>query len=57
MKNCEEGGVYVNRKKMKAGQHALYPHWRADGWLYFLVRDSNNNKETLVASDAALHID
>jgi hypothetical protein len=43
--------------KMKAGQHALYPHWRADGWLYFLVRDGNNDKETLVASDAALHID
>jgi hypothetical protein len=42
---------------MKAGQHALYPHWRADGWLYFLVRDRNNNKETLVASDAALHLD
>ena len=43
--------------KMAKGQRALYPHWRADGWLYFLVRDSNTNKETLVASDAALHAD
>jgi hypothetical protein len=39
---------------MKAGQHALYPHWRADGWLYFIVKDSNTNKEMLVGSDVAI---
>ena len=41
--------------KVKAGQQALYPHWRADGWLYFAVRESGT--ETLVASDIALHQD
>ena len=56
--------IYVNDLKtgdkirvtnMAAGQHALYPHFRADGWLYFLVRDGNTGKETLVASDVSLH--
>ena len=50
-------GKTIRLTTMKAGQHALYPHWRADGWLYFLVRDGNSGKETLVASDAALHVD
>ena len=26
----------------------------ADGWLYFLVRDTNTNKHFVAASDAAL---
>ncbi len=39
---------------MHAGQYALYPHFRSDGWFYFLVRDKNTNKEYAVASDAAL---
>jgi hypothetical protein len=39
---------------VKAGQKALFPHFRADGWLYFLVKDSNTGKESLVASDVAL---
>ena len=26
---------------MNPGQYALYPHFRSDGWLYFLVRDIN----------------
>ena len=39
---------------MKPGQYALYPHWRSDGWIYFLVRDKNTNKEYAAASDAAL---
>src|SRR5690606_17371597 len=29
---------------MNPGQYALYPHFRADGWLYFLVRDKNQNR-------------
>ena len=39
---------------MKPGQYAIFPHWRSDGWIYFLVRDKNTNKEYVVASDAAL---
>jgi len=39
---------------MHAGQYALYPHFRSDGWIYFLVRDKNTNHEYAVASDAAL---
>jgi hypothetical protein len=38
----------------KTGVYALYPHFRADGWLMFLVRDTNTGKETLLASDIAL---
>ena len=49
-------GKQVQITRMKKGQHALYPHWRADGWLYFLVRDDNTNKETFVATDAALRV-
>ena len=39
---------------MHAGQFALYPHFRSDGWLYFLVRDPDRAREYVVASDAAL---
>jgi hypothetical protein len=39
---------------MKAGQYALYPHFRSDGIFYFLVRDQNTDKEYVVSSDAAL---
>lgn len=46
-------GKTLQVTKMASGQQALYPHFRADGWLYFLVRESG--KETLVASDVALH--
>jgi hypothetical protein len=41
---------------MKSGQYALYPHWRADGWLYFIVRDTNTSKDYLVASDAGIRM-
>jgi hypothetical protein len=49
-------GKIVQVTKMGAGQRALYPHFRADGWLMFTVRDSVANKETLVASDVALRM-
>jgi hypothetical protein len=39
---------------MHAGQYALYPHFRSDGWIYFLARDLTTNIEYVVASDAAL---
>ena len=41
---------------MGPGQYALYPHFRSDGWLYFLVRDVNTGVEHLVASDLALKL-
>jgi hypothetical protein len=49
-------GNIVQVTKMGNGQRALYPHFRADGWLIFVVRDSVANKETLVASDVILHM-
>jgi hypothetical protein len=39
---------------MQPGQYALYPHFRSDGWIYFLVRDRNRNLEWISASNAAL---
>ena len=48
-------GEVVRLTTMKDRQYAFAPHFRADGWIYFVVRDMNNpNNETLVASDAAL---
>jgi hypothetical protein len=49
-------GEQIRITKMKAGQYALYPHFRADGWLYFLVRDMNTRTEFVVASDAAVRM-
>jgi len=40
--------------RMNPGQFAIFPHFRSDGWLYFLVRDANTKKEYVVASDAAI---
>ncbi len=50
---------FVTGKKMRItrmapGQFSLFPHFRSDGWIYFLVRDANTKKETIVATDAAL---
>jgi len=47
---------------MPAGKFAIYPHFRSDGWLYFLVRDSasadsTQNQEYAAASDVALRIE
>ncbi len=49
-------GVRTRVTTMKAGQYALFAHFRSDGWFYFLVRDKNTNKEYMVASDAALQL-
>ncbi|MCA9591124.1 MAG: hypothetical protein KC657_37760 [Myxococcales bacterium] len=40
--------------RMMPGQFAIFPHFRSDGWLYFMVRDANTKKEYIVASDVAL---
>jgi hypothetical protein len=39
---------------MEPGQYALYPHFRADGWMYFVVRTNGMRPEHVVASDALL---
>jgi hypothetical protein len=39
---------------MPAGQFALFPHFRSDGWIYFLVREPGSNAERVGASDAAV---
>jgi hypothetical protein len=46
-------GREIRVTRMEPGQRALFPHFRSDGWLYFLVRD-RELPERLVASDAAL---
>jgi hypothetical protein len=38
---------------MPPGQYALFPHFRSDGWLYFVVRTTEGN-EIFAATDAAL---
>jgi Tol biopolymer transport system component len=38
---------------MNPGQYALFPHFRSDGWIYFVVR-TVDSAEYFAASDAAL---
>ncbi len=47
-------GARTRITTMKPGQYALYPHFRADGWIYFMVRTLGTSHEYIVASDAAL---
>lgn len=49
-------GAVTQVTNMNPGQQAIFPHFRSDGWIYFLVRDRNSNKEYVVASDAALRL-
>jgi hypothetical protein len=49
-------GKVMRITTVQSGQFALYPHFRADGWLYFIVRDMNADHEFAVASDAALRL-
>jgi hypothetical protein len=40
---------------MAPGEYALYPHFRSDGWIYFMVREvAADESETIAATDAAL---
>ena len=39
---------------MGPGQYALYPYFRSDGWIYFIVRTLGTTNEAVIASDAAL---
>ena len=47
-------GVTRRLTNMQPGQYALFPHFRADNWIYAQIRDTNANHEYTVASDAAL---
>lgn len=47
-------GVRTRITNMAPGQYALFPHFRSDGWIYFIVRYPSTGSETIVASDAAL---
>jgi hypothetical protein len=50
-------GKKVKITNMMPGQIALFPHFRSDGWIFFLVRDANLQKDFIVASDAALRME
>lgn len=47
-------GIVRRVTHMQPGQYALFPHFRSDGWIYFMVRNAGQNQEYIVASDAAL---
>jgi|JI10StandDraft_1071094.scaffolds.fasta_scaffold02191_3 hypothetical protein len=51
-------GVPRRITSMNPGQAALFPHFRSDGWIYFIVKDdATPNHEVIVASDAALRFE
>ncbi len=50
-------GLVTRITNMTPGQYAQYPHFRSDGWLYFLVRDNNSGKEYAAASDRVLRLE
>lgn len=50
-------GAVTRITKMRAGEYALFPHFRSDGWIYFMVRDIDSSSERIVASDAALRLE
>lgn len=49
-------GKQVRITRSRAGEFALYPHFRADGWLYFIVRDMNAGQEYVLATDVAVRL-
>lgn len=49
-------GRVIRAVHMNPGQFAVFPHFRSDGWLYFLVRDSNTRAEYIAASDIAIRL-
>lgn len=51
-------GIETRLTNMSPGQYALFPHFRSDGWIYFLVRgDTGVSGERVMASDAIFHLD
>ncbi len=49
-------GTRTRLTNMAPGQYALFPHFRSDGWIYWIVRQPSGTGEIAVASDAALVI-
>ncbi|MBL8604963.1 MAG: hypothetical protein JNK72_23750 [Myxococcales bacterium] len=49
-------GQRTRLTNMRPGQYAHSPHFRADGWLYFMVRNAGTRVEYVVASDAPLRL-
>jgi hypothetical protein len=47
-------GARTRITNMGPGQYALFPHFRSDGWIYFVARTAGATPEHIVASDAAL---
>jgi hypothetical protein len=47
-------GTRTRITNMAPGQYALYPHFRADNWIYAQVRDDNLGHEYTIAHDGAL---
>ena len=47
-------GQIIRISNMPPGQYALFPHFRSDGWIYFMVRTIGQQSEYIVATDAAL---
>jgi len=47
-------GAQYRVTNMPAGQYALVPHFRSDGWIVFIVRQQGTIPEHMAASDAAL---
>src|SRR4051812_41281979 len=47
-------GTKTRITRMTPGQFAIYPHFRSDGWMYFLLRDANTQKESIIATDSAI---
>jgi hypothetical protein len=57
-------GAATRITNVAPGQYALFPHFRADNWIYFVVRttaggfeDEPEQHEYFVASDAALRLE
>jgi hypothetical protein len=50
-------GERIRVTNMGPGQYALFPHFRSDGWLYFMVRgDTGVSGERVMASDVYFHL-
>ncbi len=47
-------GTRTRITNMAPGQYALFPHFRADNWIYAQVRDANADHEYTIAHDGAL---
>jgi len=49
-------GMLTRLTNMPPGKFALFPHFRSDGWIYFVVR-TLDDQEYFAATDAALLLD